>query len=153
MDAFAVALLVAFTSIVSPMLLAWLTNRQRRQEKIEDYARLDVVAAQAAEAARLLVQTNKAVAEVGAQAAIAAQGTNDKLDTIHVLVNSNMTAAMRAELDARKAQLVVMEEMMALNLGVGREPSPAATAAIDGLAHQIDELAANLDDRLSQSGG
>jgi hypothetical protein len=40
-------LITAIASTASPLLLAYLTGRQRRLEKLEDYARQDAVAAKA----------------------------------------------------------------------------------------------------------
>src|SRR6185369_3456951 len=113
--------LVLMASIGSPLLLSWLTNRARRREKQEDFLRDEVIAARqrkerledlarqdqvstrTAEATKLLAITNKQVAEN-------ADVTHSKLDAIHVLVNSNMTAAMQADLDATKRELLVLRE-------------------------------------------
>ena len=81
------------TGTVSPILVGWFAAKRDRRNKKEDYDRQDVVAAKAAEAAILLLAANERVAKTAAV-------TNQKLDVIHTLVNSNMTAAMQAELDA-----------------------------------------------------
>ena len=159
MDTLLVALVVA---VIGPVLLAYLTNRSRRQDKQEDWARQDAVAAQAAEAARLLLERQDAVAAQAREAARllldsnervaeTAAVTNGKLDVIHTLVNSNMTAAMQAELDATTRELAMMREVIALNKAAGRQPSTDALAAIESTTHKIRELEAALADRLQQT--
>jgi hypothetical protein len=174
MEAVWVALIVA---VLGPILLSWLQNRARRQEKLddavqrraeklEDYARQDkvaaearAVAAQAAEAARLLArrqdESAARVDEVAIQAEEAARlllesnaEANGKLDTIHILVNSNMTAAMQAELDATQRELTMMREVIRLNKLAGTEATTDAAAALKATELKIAELRANLADRL-----
>jgi len=137
-------LVAVIVSVVSPMLLAYLTNRQRRMEKREDWARQDEVARRAEEAAELLVASNAKVAE-------ATEQTQQKLDVIHILVNSNMTAAMQAELDATRRDLVSLREVARLNEEAGRPTSPEAAAVIEETAVRISKLDADLRDRLKQT--
>lgn len=148
MDTLAVALLVA---VIGPLLLSWLNGRQRKVEKREDYVRQDEianrateVAEQAKKAAVLLVEDNRRVAKT---AAAAAQQTFGKLDEIHTLVNSNMTAAMQAELDATVREVAMMREVVALHKAAGRKPSAEAAAAIAATEAKIAELRATLEDR------
>jgi hypothetical protein len=136
-NAVLIALIVATASLTGPLLLARANARARRNEKQEDYARQDAVAAQAAEAARLLLAENKKVAETAAV-------TNDKLDVIHVLVNSNMTAAMQGQLVALKAQLVLMQKLAEQKVSTEDE-----IGAIKAVQAQIAELEAALTDRLA----
>lgn len=140
-----------FVAVIGPLLLSWLNGIQRRKEKIEDYARQDevadratAVAEQAATAAQLLVEDNKRVALA---AAGAADKTFGKLDEIHTLVNSNMTAAMQAELDATVREVAMMREVGALHLAAGRDPSAEAEAAIVATEGRIAELRSALEDR------
>jgi type II secretory pathway pseudopilin PulG len=143
-----VALIVAISStiisIVSPILVSFLQNRTRRQEKAEDYARQDAVAQKAAEAAKLLLAANERVAANAVQ-------TMSKLDDIHTLVNSNLTTAMRAELDATTRELAVMSELIDLKRASGHEPSVDAMAAIKATKAKVSELSAVLKDRLNIS--
>jgi len=125
------ALIVAVPAMLSPLLMALLTNRNRRQEKAEDYARQDIVAAR-------LVKQNAAVAE-------STKVVNNKLDVIHTLVNSNMTAAMQAELDARKETLVL------LKAAHGLKPGEEGLVLIQKATEKIALLEATLSDRLKQS--
>lgn len=159
MSAVYVALIVAFGTIATvagPIILAWLLGRQRRAEKREDYARQDAVAArvteaadkaetvakQAAEAARLLVDSNAAAALVAAQTAAV---TNDKLDQIHTLVNSTLTAAIEAQLEATIEQLRMMRDALA-----GQTVVPSVEA-MTRLEEKIATIRASLYDRLAQT--
>jgi len=158
-------------------MLSWLQGRNTRAERAQDYARQDQVAAdlqkrqdevaeKAAEAAELLATAQKASADKAAEAAAlllksnekvantaakTAQVTSDKLDVIHTLVNSNMTAAMQSELDARRIALAQMLEIVELKRGNKLEPTKEVLEAIGSLKGKINELEAQLKDRLSQS--
>lgn len=111
MDYQGIALVIAaLGAVISPLLMSWLSNRHRREEKLEDYARQDEVARKAdvatgkvAEAARLLLESNARVAK-------RAEVTDGKLDQIHVLVNSTLSAAKVSELNAFIALLALMQD-------------------------------------------
>jgi hypothetical protein len=146
-----VVVVAVIVSVISPMIVGLMqTNqrqaeaRDRRSEKIEDWARQDAVAAQAAQAADLLLQQNRKVAE-------AAVVTSQKLDVIHVLVNSNMTAAMQSELDATVRELAMMREVIRLNEAAGHEPSSESLSAVKATETRIAKLRAELQDRLKQA--
>jgi anion-transporting ArsA/GET3 family ATPase len=102
------------------------------------------VADKAAEAATLLLAENKRVAAT-------AEKTNEKLDVIHILVNSNMTAAMQSELDATVREAAMMREVMRLNKSAGQAPTTAATDALAETDKRIAKLRAELHDRLKQT--
>jgi hypothetical protein len=140
-DAVLVALIVAGLGSLTTLLPLLITERSRRAARREDWAREDAVAAKAAEAAALLLAANAEVATTAATA-------NQKLDVIHGLVNSNMTAAMQAELDARDAQLVVMREVAELHRAAGREPTQTSMDAIAAITAKTHELRSTLADRL-----
>lgn len=139
------ALIVAVPAIVTgaiaPLATVLITNRSRRKDKEQDWARQDAVAAQAREAARLLLDANERVAAT-------TQVTNAKLDVIHTLVNSNMTAAMQAELDATVRELAMMGEVIELKRANGHEPSVNTLATFKATELRIGELKATLADRL-----
>jgi hypothetical protein len=163
-----IGFLVASSTVLSPLLLSVLTTRTRRKERIEDFERQDAVALQAAEAAKLLSErqdaaANKAaeaarllavntakVAETAKDAADTAKKANDKLDIIHVLVNSNMTAALQAELGATERELALMMEVIELRKGVGRDPNVETLATVEATRNKIGELRATLMDRMNQ---
>jgi hypothetical protein len=160
------AVIVALPGVISPIILAWLVNRGKKQ----DWARQDRVAEQAAKAAELLLERQDAVAAkaeaVASKAAEAAKLllaanervatttslTNGKLDglqslaeTTHALVNSNMTASMQAELNATVREVAGLKEILALK---GTKPSIESLAAIETAQNRISELQAVLADRL-----
>jgi hypothetical protein len=150
-----VILVAVIVSVIAPTVLGLLTNHQRRIEKREDWARQDQVAAearrqqdevaaQAQEAASLLLAQN-------AKVAASTEATQQKLDVIHILVNSNMTAAMQAELDATRRDLVSLREVARLNEEAGRPLSTEARTAINETAARIAKLDADLSDRLKQT--
>ena len=160
---------VLAVGVVIPVLLVRNAESARREDQAEaarlhredrdaEWARQDEVAARAAqtadaiaaaqqgaadraaEAARLLLENNERVAQTQLE-------TNGKLDVIHTLVNSSMTAAMQSEFDAVTRELAMMREVVELKRATGMEPSTAALAAIDVTETKLSELADALDDR------
>jgi hypothetical protein len=129
------------SGIIAPIALAIIANRARSQEKREDWERQDAVAAQAAEAAKLLLAANERVAK-------STQATNGKLDVIHGLVNSNMTAALQDQLDTNIREVALMREVVALHRAQGRDPSKEALEAITLSEGKIGELRSQIADRL-----
>jgi hypothetical protein len=169
MQDYLVPVLVAAIVASGPTILAIVTNRQRTRDKEIDWARQDVVAdrvtdaavkakavaEQAAEAARLLLERQDAADAQRAVAADLLVAANErlggKLDVIHTLVNSNMTAAMQAEYDATVRELAMMREVVALNHAAGREASAEALGAIAATDVKVADLWATLQDRLHQT--
>lgn len=130
------ALIVAFFGLLTtlvPVLLARQATKARAAEKASDYAREDAVAARVAELSRIQ--------------AMATRVTNDKLDDIHVLVNSTLTAAIQSAYDATASSLVLMREVVRLNSAAGEVPSGDATAAIEATEAKLASLRAVLTDR------
>jgi hypothetical protein len=166
MEAVWIALIVAVPALLGPILVARTTNKQRRLDKIEDWAREDAVAAkavlvaeQAAEAARLLrVRTDEVASKAEEAAALlleanervakqtseVAKVTTGKLNQIHELVNSNMTIAIEDQLLANEQLLVVLVELAQLR---GSDAAPETTAAIIAAKGKIRELQSRLTDR------
>lgn len=106
----------------------------------ESYAATQRVAVQAEEAARLLAENTAIVAE-------SASETGKKLDTIHTLVNSNMTQAMQSEFEAVGRELVSMGELIDLRRSMGQEPSQEALNALARTQAKLAELEVNLAER------
>jgi hypothetical protein len=147
MEAVWLALVVGFFGVLTASMPVWLARQAsaaRAAEKAADYARQDVVAAKVEEAA-------KAAREVSQTLAATTKTTNDKLDVIHTLVNSNMTAALQAEYDATTRELAMMHEVIEVKKTMGREPTEMALAAIKATEEKLGELRATLDDRLKQA--
>jgi hypothetical protein len=161
-----VVLIAGTTSVTGPVILAWLTGRQRHKEKVEDWTRqdaiaskqqsaADLVALQAQEAAALLLASNKKVATAAAQAATS---HDEKLEdlavgqaAIHTLVNSQMTDALQSQLEAKRESLAALLEIIDLKKAAGQEPTPEALAAVDAIQVKVGELEHNLADRHTQA--
>jgi hypothetical protein len=158
MESVWIALIVTGGSALGSALVAYITYRQRRAEKAQDWARQDqvadraaaqakaaeerqnAVAAQAAEAARLLLAAN---AEVAAVARQTAESVDGKLNQIHELVNSNLTSALEDQLLAREQLVVMMRERPVT--------SPEARRALEDMEAKVAELRAKLADRAKQT--
>jgi alkanesulfonate monooxygenase SsuD/methylene tetrahydromethanopterin reductase-like flavin-dependent oxidoreductase (luciferase family) len=128
------------TGALSPWLLLWQANRNKLAERLQDQAERAEVARQAREAAKLLLEANKKVADT-------AERANEKLDEIHTLVNSNMTAAIQSEFDATTRELAMMLEVIELKRATGKEPSVETLAAVEATRAKIAELQSTLIER------
>ena len=119
---FLLALVAASAGVIGPAFMVWMQGRNRRVEKEIDYAREDS-----------LEQRTKARDDV----------QSAKLDQIHTLVNSNLTAYMQDTLDARRAYLVLLLST----------PNPSADAQgfIATTRAKVAELEAQLNDRKKQT--
>lgn len=78
--------------------------------------------------------------------------TNGKLAQIHELVNSNMTAQIVDTYDATKAQLVTLDQLLALQqTSSGKTVSKDAMATRTALSKKVGELEAKLAGRAKQT--
>jgi len=118
-----VALIV---SIIAPSLLSYLNGRQRKADKLENWAREDQVAAR--------------VLEVADRAAKAQAENAGVLKDIHVLVNSDMTAARTAELTTTRLLILALRRIV--------DPDIETEEAIITAEARATELEAILADRL-----
>lgn len=151
-----------FTAVTAPLLLLFLTARANRKSKAEDYARQDAVVEaaqkandQIAKAANLVAEkllehqkqdraanrvvTDRLIAS-DERAAAAAASTDEQLGVIHKLVNSQMTSALQAELDATIREATLMHELSAIKEANGLAPSPGAITAMAVAEAKIAEL-------------
>jgi hypothetical protein len=139
--------------VISTTGLTYLTNRTRRAEKVEDWARQDAVAAQAAEAARLLLEQQRATTAAAERVARVTAETSadaaEQLKAIHTLVNSDMTAARSGELAQNRLLLVALKKVIELDRAAGRPPTKDDREAVTGVELRIAELEAVLADRLA----
>lgn len=137
----------------------------KRTEKQEDYARQDAVAArvdaaakQAADAAKLLVEAQTAtIARTDEVARLAAesdqqirnqlQAIDEQGKQIHILVNSDMTAARTNERDQVRLTLLALKRVQALSLKLGVAIADDELKAIEAAEQRIIELDAILADR------
>ena len=70
------------------------------------------------------------------------------LDVIHGLVNSNLTASMRAELEATIRDRASMAELVEIKQAAGHDPSEEALQAVKAADARVAELRASLGDRM-----
>jgi len=137
MEAVWIALIVATGGAATTILTVWLTGRQVRAGKDQDYKRQDEVAAQAAEAAKLLAERQDAAEakadEVVRQAAEAARLNEERQDAIQ-----KQTA------EAAKLLLAANERVA--------EQSAHASEVTNGKLNQIHELVnSNLTVQMSEN--
>jgi hypothetical protein len=153
-NAFLISLTVAIPAFLGPWIAIRANGRERRKDQAATWAREDEVARQVARTADLLLETQQEsirrtdrVAEHVASAASAAEA---KLDAIHTLVNSDMTAARQSELDQTRVTLVMLRKVVALDHAAGRKPSAQDVATIEATEARIAALQTILADRLAQ---
>ncbi len=121
------------TAIISPVAVGGLQYFVRRAEIRHQEKREDVIA--------------NRVNQVAVDARISALTANTKLDTIHGLVNSQLSSALQSEHDALVGQLALMRELVAIRRGEGTGPSTETIATMDIISRRIAELVAVLADR------
>lgn len=151
-------ILLALIGISSAPLMAMITQSYRRAERQEDYRREDEVAERVRivsdraedvsqkvdRTASDLVQANRSVAstvaETAAQMRHSSNQFNTKLDVIHTLVNSTLTAALQGELTAFIGLLALM-----------RNPGAVDNAELLATEHKIMNLKRIIRDRDQQA--
>lgn len=77
--------------------------------------------------------------------------TTARLNQIHILVNSTLTASMQAQLDSNRRELVVMQEMADMRRRAGVEVTEDWHAATAALQRRIDDLSITMRERESQA--
>ena len=139
---------VIFASITAPLILARRTERVHRADQLTEYQRQDQVAKLAAETSAALLAQQRDMAEAAAERAA---GTDQRLDVIHGLVNSSLSAAFESALDALVTSLAMMHEVIDLKREAGHEPAPEAVIALRDTEARIAELRITLADREQQA--
>lgn len=138
------ALIVAIPALLSPLLLAWLTNWNARKDRKQDWQRQDEVASRAAEASRKLLASQeaaRAALDINTRSAdLSRREIYSQLTALHTLGNSHTTALIRAELDSTRRELAALREIMAIKIGAGHKPSVEALAVIETAERRIAEL-------------
>lgn len=148
-----------FASVTAPLLLLYLSARTHRRDRLEDYKRQDQLADEArlsregvdavgAEITRQLEVREAREQEIADKLEHNQAETSGKLDVIHELVNSRMTAALQAELDSVRRELALMRELTALKSSQGMgDPTPETLAAMIAAEKRIGELISIIEDR------
>lgn len=153
-------------TVLAPLFMALMTTIQMRRGKREDVAaakaaqdanwaredqleersiaRQKVISDQAAEAARLLLESNR-------QVAMRADELNTKIGVVHALVNSAMTSQIQTEYDGVTRELILLNLLVDGDAKAGREPSQEFVAALGAAKAKIAELRVLLDERHRQA--
>lgn len=144
-------ILLILVILIIPLVLVWLNGRLRKIEREAEWDRQDMLLVIAdektAKVAALLLSSNKKVADTAE--AISAL-TLSKLETIHLLVNSNLTKQIQAEKNATIRELAALKEIVHLKQSQGIQPTQEALDAIDETIVRIDELDTILTIRLAK---
>lgn len=135
------AVFALLMAALSPVLLAAYNRRMLRKDKVIDRERQDEVAKQAATVAEALLESNAKVAEISQQSA---EEVASRLAAIHILVNSNLTKAQERELDATRAMLASMREVISMKQDRDLLISPETLEIIQQIEKQIAVMAGNL---------
>jgi len=98
-------------------VLSWLTERSRRRDRREDFARQDEQARRTAETLR----------------------------TIHLLVNSNLMSAQRRELESTRGLLAAMQEVIEVKRSLGIAVKPETLVTVSQVDTRVIELARELE--------
>lgn len=135
--------IAVFTAVTAPLLLTYMTSRIRAEERRLDYERQDKIAERVAEVARVTAESADHVTEK-------LNKISNQAAQIHTLVNSDMTAARQAELDATRVVLRVLKRVVRTSLDKGVRPDQPDLDAIDDATARISELEQILADRMLQ---
>ena len=74
-----------------------------------------------------------------------------KLNVIHTLVNSTLTAALQSELDATRREELLLRELMRMRSEAGHGATDDQTAALGAVQRKIRELTAAMEERAKQT--
>jgi hypothetical protein len=147
--------LVALVALAGTLGGQWLIGVQASHARKEEWARQDTVAAAATEAAEKVAAKTEEVAaaaeEVKRLLADSTATTDAKLDQIHTLVNSNLTASMQETLEATVRDLASLREVARLNETAGHEPSAQVLTVIKEAEARVEALRVEVADRLEQT--
>lgn len=140
MNAVWVALIVGGCGVIGQLLVNYQNARQRSKDRQEDWKRQDEVASKAERAAERLLAQNERVAESTKEA-------KQVIDEIHILVNSNMSAALQSELDETVRGLAVLRELTGWKDAAGHPPTKATLETIEEMEQKIKDLQVVVADR------
>lgn len=157
----AIGLIAFFSSTLAVALPLWIpllmASRRKTKDaeelqkaKQKDWEREDEVARRVEAAADKLEKSDAAIAATAVQV----NGKLDKLqagsEVIHGLVNAGMTAAKQKELDSKRNELALMNELVDFKRHQGHEPTPETLGSIKAMSERIAELQTEVQDRLDQ---
>jgi hypothetical protein len=106
-------------------------------------------------AARAAVKVAQSAADSAEATAARVEATSAEhsvqLKSIHTLVNSSLTAAIRAEYEATRQQAIMMREAIELHRALGRDPTEAVHAELAVIDERVAELGSVVEDRVRQT--
>jgi len=149
-----IALVAVFTSVTAPLILVRRSEQMHREDLQADYQRQDRIAAVAAGTAAAMLAVQRDMAQAMAirddRASAKLDLINAQAQSIHTLVNSDMTAARQSELDQTRAMLTVLRRVVDLSKARGQAPDPRDLDALAAAETRATELEQILADRLYQ---
>ncbi len=150
---------------LTPIILARMASRERHLIRSEDRAERELVARRVAEAtaasaraagiaqqsqedtARRLMASNAKLASDTETAALIGEKTLRTVQVVHTLVNSDLTKALRGQLEATEAQLALMRQIVEGRESPDEERTKLAMSIIHKLEIRITELKHTLTTR------
>jgi Tfp pilus assembly major pilin PilA len=141
-------IVAAMGTVLAPSILNYLNNRAQAKARQADWARQDKVAARVEQVAIAAAEVAQAAAH---EAAAVALGTTGQLATIHTLVNSNLTEAMRNELTATSAMVEALREVVDLRTAQGDDPGRGLLADITSAQRRVSALERDLAHKQRQT--
>ena len=132
-----IALLASIIALATPVYVIYLNNKNAKSNRLEDYARQDEVARRVEVTA---ARNASLIAEANAAAAVRDQVLGGKMDVLHTLGNSTLTAAMQVALDGMHRELLLMQHTV-----------PQNNQAVADLKLKVDQLQKVVDARNKQA--
>jgi len=146
---------IVLTVVAVSIVFTLVQNMLRSREKKQEVAQQEAANERAEQVANSLIASNERIADQASKAAVVLV---EKLDTlheqseqIHVLVNSNLTAAMQSEYDSIGREIVGLLEIVDLKRAMHIEPSQESTHIIELTRAKHSELHNQLTDRAKQT--
>ena len=157
-----VAVPVLITSAVAPWLMARAASsakarekeqdaKIRHEERQEDWARLDAVAARQAQAAQKAEEAARKAEETAKKADDATKVLTKNVSAVHILVNNNLTLATKDTLKSKTRSLMLLRENIALKMSSGQAATHEEEAEVALLSGEIKSLEEVLVDREKQA--
>lgn len=128
-----VILAAMFGTTVGPASVQWMQGRSAAKKEARDYARADLLATRALEAAAEQKLLLDGIAEQGRKT--------------HALVNSDMTTQLKASLASLTSNLAVLKRIQAINIAAGESPNEDDLTQMAQLTKDIANLQIVLADR------
>lgn len=136
-------LIIGLATVLSPLITIVLMSFMRRGEKAQEYARLDKVAADAAEQGRRLLERQDTLARIS-------EGTKDIAEATHALVNSEKTEGLKRELGLNRQNYILLTNVAKLTKASGGQVDSAVETEINLAKAKIDELEPLVAERIKQ---